>query len=167
MNNETEGKCPVMHGSLTSNSSSGTSNKDWWPNQLNLNILHQHDVKSDPMDDGFDYREEFAKIDYAALKKDLNDLMTDSQDWWPADYGHYGPFFIRMTWHAAGTYRSTDGRGGGGTGGPIGAPGGAAELGGSPIVIPPEWRAGMEANNDEMIAVSPAALAGAAAPPVA
>jgi catalase-peroxidase len=105
-----------MHGSLTSNSSSGTSNKDWWPNQLNLNILHQHDVKSDPMDDGFDYREEFAKIDYAALKKDLNDLMTDSQDWWPADYGHYGPFFIRMTWHAAGTYRSTDGRGGGGTG---------------------------------------------------
>ena len=116
MNNETEGKCPVMHGSLTSNSSSGTSNKDWWPNQLNLNILHQHDVKSDPMDDGFDYREEFAKIDYAALKKDLNDLMTDSQDWWPADYGHYGAFFIRMTWHAAGTYRSTDGRGGGGTG---------------------------------------------------
>ena len=116
MNNETEGKCPVMHGSLTSNSSSGTSNKDWWPNQLNLNILHQHDVKSDPMDEGFDYREEFKKIDYEALKKDLNDLMTDSQDWWPADYGHYGPFFIRMTWHAAGTYRSTDGRGGGGTG---------------------------------------------------
>ena len=116
MSENTEGKCPVMHGSLTSNSSSGTSNKDWWPNQLNLNILHQHDVKSDPMDDGFDYRKEFAKIDYAALKKDLNDLMTDSQDWWPADYGHYGPFFIRMTWHAAGTYRSTDGRGGGGTG---------------------------------------------------
>ncbi|MBL6903409.1 MAG: catalase/peroxidase HPI [SAR86 cluster bacterium] len=116
MNNETEGKCPVMHGSLTSNSSSGTSNKDWWPNQLNLNILHQHDVKSDPMDEGFDYREEFKKLDYEALKKDLNDLMTDSQDWWPADYGHYGPFFIRMTWHAAGTYRSTDGRGGGGTG---------------------------------------------------
>ena len=116
MNNETEGKCPVMHGSLTSNSSSGTSNKDWWPNQLNLNILHQHDAKSDPMDKGFDYREEFKKLDYEALKKDLNDLMTDSQDWWPADYGHYGPFFIRMTWHAAGTYRSTDGRGGGGTG---------------------------------------------------
>ena len=116
MNNETEGKCPVMHGSLTSNSSSGTSNKDWWPNQLNLNILHQHDVKSDPMDEGFDYREEFKKLDYEALKKDLNDLMTDSQDWWPADYGHYGPFFIRMTWHAAGTYRSTDGRGGSGTG---------------------------------------------------
>ena len=116
MSNETSGKCPVMHGSLTSNSTRGTSNRDWWPNQLNLNILHQHDTKSDPMDDGFDYREEFKKIDYEALKKDLNDLMTDSQDWWPADYGHYGPFFIRMTWHAAGTYRSTDGRGGGGTG---------------------------------------------------
>ena len=113
---ENEGKCPVMHGAMTSNSSSGTSNKDWWPDQLNLNILHQHDKKSDPMDDGFDYRKEFKDIDYAALKADLNDLMTDSQDWWPADYGHYGPFFIRMTWHAAGTYRNTDGRGGGGTG---------------------------------------------------
>ena len=113
---ENEGKCPVMHGAMTSNSSSGTSNKDWWPEQLNLNILHQHDRKSDPMDEGFDYRKEFGDIDYDALKKDLNDLMTDSQEWWPADYGHYGPFFIRMTWHAAGTYRSTDGRGGGGTG---------------------------------------------------
>ena len=113
---ENEGKCPVMHGAMTSNSSSGTSNKDWWPDQLNLNILHQHDKKSDPMDDGFDYRKEFKDIDYAALKADLNDLMTDSQEWWPADYGHYGPFFIRMTWHAAGTYRNTDGRGGGGTG---------------------------------------------------
>jgi catalase-peroxidase len=101
---------------MTSNSSSGTSNKDWWPEQLNLNILHQHDRKSDPMDEGFDYRKEFEDIDYDALKQDLNDLMTDSQEWWPADYGHYGPFFIRMTWHAAGTYRSTDGRGGGGTG---------------------------------------------------
>ena len=78
MSNETSGKCPVMHGSLTSNSARGTSNRDWWPNQLNLNILHQHDTKSDPMDDGFDYREEFKKIDYEALKKDLNDLMTDS-----------------------------------------------------------------------------------------
>ena len=116
MNNDTEGKCPVMHGSLSSNSSTGTSNKDWWPNQLNLNILHQHDCKSDPMDEGFNYEEEFKKLDYQALKKDLNDLMTDSQDWWPADYGHYGPFFIRMTWHAAGTYRTGDGRGGGGTG---------------------------------------------------
>ena len=113
---ENEGKCPVMHGAMTSNSSSGTSNKDWWPEQLNLNILHQHDRKSDPMDEGFDYRKEFEDLDYDALKKDLNDLMTDSQEWWPADYGHYGPFFIRMTWHAAGTYRSTDGRGGGGTG---------------------------------------------------
>ena len=113
---ENEGKCPVMHGAMTSNSSSGTSNKDWWPDQLNLNILHQHDKKSDPMDDGFDYRKEFKDIDYAAFKADLNDLMTDSQEWWPADYGHYGPFFIRMTWHAAGTYRNTDGRGGGGTG---------------------------------------------------
>ena len=116
MSNETEGKCPVMHGALTSNSSSGTSHKDWWPNQLNLNILHQHDAKSNPLGPDFDYRKEFEKLDYKALKKDLNDLMVDSQDWWPADYGHYGGFFIRLTWHAAGTYRSTDGRGGGGTG---------------------------------------------------
>ena len=84
MSNETENKCPVMHGSLASNSSSGTSNKDWWPNQLNLGILHQHDKKSNPMDEGFNYAEEFQKLDYEALKKDLTDLMTDSQDWWPA-----------------------------------------------------------------------------------
>ena len=116
MSDNTEGKCPVMHGSLSTNSSTGTSNKDWWPNQLNLSILHQHDVKSDPMDADFDYEEEFKKLDFQSLKQDLNDLMTDSQDWWPADYGHYGPFFIRMTWHAAGTYRTGDGRGGGGTG---------------------------------------------------
>ena len=116
MSNDSESKCPVMHGALTTNSSSGTSNQDWWPNQLNLAILHQHDKKTDPMSQGFDYREEFKTLDYDALKKDLNDLMTDSQDWWPADYGHYGPFFIRMTWHAAGTYRTGDGRGGGGTG---------------------------------------------------
>ena len=117
MSNDNQGKCPVMHGAATTNSSeSTTSVRDWWPNNLNLNILHQHDEKSNPMENGFDYKEEFAKIDYDALKKDLNDLMTDSQEWWPADYGHYGPFFIRMTWHAAGTYRSTDGRGGGGTG---------------------------------------------------
>ena len=109
-------KCPVMHGAITTSGSSSTANRDWWPSQLNLSILHQHDKKSSPMADGFDYREEFKKLDYFALKKDLNDLMTDSQDWWPADYGHYGPFFIRMTWHAAGTYRIGDGRGGGGTG---------------------------------------------------
>ena len=116
MTNDTEGKCPVMHGSLSSNDNTGTSNKDWWPNQLNLSILHQHDKKSDPMDDGFDYGEAFKQLDYDSLKRDLNDLMTDSQEWWPADYGHYGGFFIRMTWHAAGTYRTGDGRGGGGTG---------------------------------------------------
>ena len=113
---ENQKKCPVNHGAMSNYSSSGTSNKDWWPKQLNLNILHQHDSKTNPMGAGFNYRSEFKSIDYDGLKKDLNDLMTDSQDWWPADYGHYGPFFIRMTWHAAGTYRSTDGRGGGGTG---------------------------------------------------
>ena len=111
-----DSKCPVMHGAQTSNNASGTSNREWWPNQLNISILHQHDKKSNPMDEDFNYQNEFKKIDYTSLKKDLNDLMTDSQDWWPADYGHYGPFFIRMTWHAAGTYRTGDGRGGGGTG---------------------------------------------------
>ena len=116
MTNDTESKCPVMHGSLSSNDNTGTSNKDWWPNQLNLSILHQHDKKSDPMDEDFDYAEAFKQLDYDSLKRDLNDLMTDSQEWWPADYGHYGGFFIRMTWHAAGTYRTGDGRGGGGTG---------------------------------------------------
>ncbi|OIJ22407.1 catalase/peroxidase HPI [Anaerobacillus alkalidiazotrophicus] len=110
------GKCPFNHGSATSNNSSGTTNRDWWPNQLNLNILHQHDRKSSPMGEEFDYAEEFKKLDYDALKKDLHNLMTDSQDWWPADYGHYGPLFIRMAWHSAGTYRTGDGRGGGGTG---------------------------------------------------
>ena len=110
------GKCPVMHGSVTTNSGVSTTNRDWWPNQLNLSILHQNDKRSNPMSLDFDYREEFKKLDYQALKKDLHDLMTDTQEWWPADYGHYGPFFIRMTWHAAGTYRTSDGRGGGGTG---------------------------------------------------
>jgi len=109
-------KCPVMHGAITKNSGSGTSNKEWWPNQLSLNILHQHGKKSNPENNNFNYREEFKKLDYQSLKKDLNNLMTDSQEWWPADYGHYGPFFVRMTWHAAGTYRTGDGRGGGGTG---------------------------------------------------
>ena len=112
---ESTAKCPVMHGAVTS-ANSGTLNSDWWPNQLNLNILRQHGKKSNPMDAGFDYRTEFSALDYDALKSDLHDLMTNSQDWWPADYGHYGGFFIRMTWHAAGTYRTGDGRGGGGTG---------------------------------------------------
>jgi len=109
-------KCPVMHGALTSNRTTGTSNQDWWPNQLNLSILHQHGTKSDPHKGDHDYREAFKKLDLKALKKDLTALMTDSQDWWPADYGHYGPFFVRLTWHAAGTYRIGDGRGGAGTG---------------------------------------------------
>ena len=113
---EPENKCPVSHGSNSQHTNGAMSNNQWWPDQLNLTILHQHDSKSDPTDNGFDYREEFKKIDYDALKKDLNDLMTNSQDWWPADYGHYGPLFIRMTWHAAGTYRTADGRGGGNAG---------------------------------------------------
>ena len=111
-----EAQCPVSHGSSDQHTNRAQTNKEWWPDQVNLGILHQHDKKTNPMSDGFKYSEEFKKLDYDALKKDLNDLMTDSQEWWPADYGHYGPFFIRMTWHAAGTYRTADGRGGGGTG---------------------------------------------------
>jgi catalase-peroxidase len=107
----TEAKCPFHHSSGTA-----TTNREWWPNQLNLNLLHQHSSLSDPMGKDFDYAEEFKSLDYAALKKDLEALMTDSQDWWPADFGHYGPLFIRMAWHSAGTYRTGDGRGGGGRG---------------------------------------------------
>jgi catalase-peroxidase len=108
---EIAGKCPFKHIAGV-----GRTNRDWWPNQLRLELLHQHSAKSDPMGRGFDYAKEFKSLDYKALKRDLVKLMTDSQDWWPADFGHYGPQFIRMAWHAAGTYRITDGRGGGGRG---------------------------------------------------
>lgn len=108
-----KGKCPVMHGG---NTSVATNNMDWWPKALNLDILHQHDTKTDPMDPNFNYREAFKSLDLAAVKQDLQTLMTDSQDWWPADWGHYGGLMIRMAWHSAGTYRIADGRGGAGTG---------------------------------------------------
>jgi catalase-peroxidase len=112
-----EGKCPVMHGAMRNPvAGRGTGNRDWWPNQLNLSVLHQHQPASDPMDADFDYAEAFKKLDYAALKADLKVAMTDSQDWWPADWGHYGGLMIRMAWHVAGTYRTADGRGGAGTG---------------------------------------------------
>ena len=108
--------CPFHNGAMRETGGGGTQNRDWWPNALNLGILRQHSSLSDPMDPGFSYAEEFKKLDLAALKQDLTDLMTDSQEWWPADYGHYGPFFIRMAWHSAGTYRVGDGRGGAGAG---------------------------------------------------
>lgn len=112
----TESKCPFSGGAMKQTAGSGTRNRDWWPNQLKLNILRQHATLSNPMDESFDYAKEFKSLDLKALKKDIFELMTDSQEWWPADYGHYGPLFIRMAWHSAGTYRIADGRGGAGFG---------------------------------------------------
>ena len=114
MNEERDGTCPVV--GATRRDPQGTSNRDWWPNQLKVSALNQNSPKSDPMGGDFDYAREFRTLDLGAVKKDLVELMTSSQDWWPADYGHYGPLFIRMAWHSAGTYRISDGRGGGGTG---------------------------------------------------
>jgi catalase-peroxidase len=116
----TESKCPFNHGAGGSipkqTAGGGTINRDWWPKQLKVELLHQHSAKSNPMGEDFDYAKEFESLDLAAVKKDLAALMTDSQDWWPADFGHYGGLFIRMAWHSAGTYRTGDGRGGGGRG---------------------------------------------------
>ena len=116
MNSESAGKCPFSGAALKNASGRGTKNRDWWPNSLNIGILRQHATISDPMDPGFDYAKAFQSLDLQAVKTDLHALMTDSQDWWPADFGHYGPLFIRMAWHSAGTYRVFDGRGGGGMG---------------------------------------------------
>ncbi|MFC3812566.1 catalase/peroxidase HPI [Lacihabitans lacunae] len=117
-----EAKCPFNHGAVNQSAGGGTRNQDWWPNQLNLGILRQHSTLSDPMDPDFNYADAFKSLDFATLKKDIYELMTNSQEWWPADYGHYGPFFIRMAWHSAGTYRIADGRGGAGAGGQRFAP---------------------------------------------
>ena len=111
-----EAKCPFNHGNMKKMAGGGTQNQDWWPNQLNLNVLRQHSNLSNPLGEDFNYAEAFKSVDYAALKQDIMDVMITSQDWWPADYGHYGPFFIRMAWHSAGTYRTSDGRGGAGAG---------------------------------------------------
>jgi catalase-peroxidase len=112
----TESMCPFSGNVRKQTASPATSNASWWPDQLNLKILSQHSSLTNPMEGGFDYAEEFKGLDLENVKKDLGELMTDSQDWWPADFGHYGPLFIRMAWHSAGTYRIADGRGGGGNG---------------------------------------------------